>query len=234
MWRFGANVLLLALPLGAAPLCISGNNLQSYIALGSGGCMDGSFLVKDFLFAVASSGGGDVPIAPTNITVSTDIGGSSFGLTMGSTGFSVTGSQFVTYTIGYTWDPTGDMRGLGDVLDPGLADIVTQGCVGFEFVGVSCSGTLVSVHVFQGGSSQLTDFVSFAPTNLLGILETISLNANGGSAGFNAIENDDYYPEPASGVTALSGLLLLIALFRISRQFGFQRSPELGRLRHQR
>jgi hypothetical protein len=234
MWRFGANVLLLALPLGAAPVCISGNNLQSYITLGSGGCMVGSFLVKDFSFGVASSGGGDVPIGATNITVTTDFGSSSYGLTMGSTGFSVTGAQFVNYTIGYTWDPTGDMRGLGDVLDPGLADIVTQGCVGFEFVGSSCAGTLVSVHVFEGATSQLTDFVSFPATNVLGILETISLDANGGSAGFNAIENDDYYPEPASAVTMVSGLLLLIALFRISRQLGFQRSPELGRLRNQR
>jgi PEP-CTERM motif len=191
--------------------CISGNDLSTYAALGSSGCDVGTLTVKDFSFSVISSGGGATPIAATDITVTTEFGSNFFGLSFSSPDFSVTGTQFVNYLIAYTWDPTGDMRGLGDVLDPGSVNIVSDGCVGAAFSGSSCSATTVSVNVFEGATSQLTDFVAFPPTGLVGIRNTISLNANGGSASFKAIENDVYVPEPAAFLLFALGLIALAA-----------------------
>jgi hypothetical protein len=233
MMRFGAAVILallsMALTLSAGP-CVPGDTLAQYIALGAGGCTVGPLVVENFSFSVLSSGGGDTPIDATDIIVTPDFGAASFGLSLSSTGFSVSGSQFVNYQIGYTWDPTGDLRGLGDVLDPGTADVVTDGCVGIAFSGSSCSGTPVSVSV---STTDPTAFVPFAQTNILGILETISLNANGGSASFNGIENDAYVPEPSTVLTALFGLTLLAALLRIPRQPGFHCASKIGRFGQQ-
>ncbi len=196
--------------------CVSGNNLSTYVGLGSGGCDVGPLTVKDFSFSVISSGGGATPMASADITVTTEFGADFFGLSFSSPDFSVTGSQSVSYLLAYTWDPTGDMRGLGDVLDPGSVDILTDGCVGAAFSGSSCSGTPVSVHVFESVTSHLTDFVAFSPTGLLGIRNTISLNANGSSASFNAIENDVYIPEPNTILLFACGLMGLATrrLFR--------------------
>src|SRR5206468_1368119 len=137
--------------------------------------------VKDFVFSVVSSGGGATPIADTDITVITHFPAGGFGLEFKSTGFSVTGTQFVNYLIGFTWDPTGDMRNASDILDPGTSDIITDLCVGVAFAGAVCGGTPLSLHVFQGGGpSQLTDSVDFAPTGIVGVRNNIALSSSGG------------------------------------------------------
>jgi hypothetical protein len=94
------------------------------------------------------------------------------------------------------------------VLDPGDVNISTDGCVGAAFVGLTCSASTVSVTV---NPSQLTDSVFFSPTAILGIINTISLNADQGTASFNSIENDVFVtPEPASFLLAGLGVLLML------------------------
>ena len=214
MRRFsGAFVLLLLAggPLLGAAACISGNTLASYEALGATGCNVGPLTVRDFLFSVVSSGGGATPVSDTNITVTTDIAGSTFGLIFASPGFSVSGSEFVNYLIAFTWDPSGDIRSASDILDPGLTDILTDLCVGVAFSGTSCAGTPQTLHVFEGVTNQLTDTVSFAPVAIVGVRNNISLQANGASASFNSIENTVALPEPAYSVWLAGGLMMLAA-----------------------
>jgi len=191
-----------------ASVCMPGS-LASYQALGATGCMVGELLVNDFSFGVGLFGGGVTPIDSTQITVTPNGGAGFLGLRFSSPGFSVTGSEFVNYAIGYTWDPTGDIRGLGDLLDPGVVDVVTNGCVGVAFSGSFCGGTPVSVHVFTGPTSQ-SDTVFFPETGVLGIRNNISLNANGATAGIDRfLENDAYIPEPASLILIAVGLIVL-------------------------
>jgi hypothetical protein len=204
--------LVLSLPSFAANVCIPGNTLDTYVALGATGCTIGGLTVKDFAFSVVSSGGGDTPIADTDINVITHFPVGGFGLEFQSSGFSVTSTQFVNYLIAYTWDPTGDMRGASDILDPGTSDIVTDLCIGVAFVGPTCSGTPATLHVFQGGGpSVLTDSTAFAPVAVLGVRNNIALTSNGS---FNSIENDVYIPEPGT-LGAVIGGLLVLALHRL-------------------
>lgn len=203
--------LMLALRLPATPACISGGTLFSYEALGATGCTIGPQTVKDFTFSVVSFGGGANPVTDKDITVTPTFGVGFYGAQFASTGFIVTGTGFVNYLIGYTWDSI-PISGLGDLLDPPQnVDIVTDGCVGAAFVGSSCSGTAVSVHVDDG---QLADFVGFSPTAILGIRNNISLNAMGGTASFGSIENDAIVPEPASFLLAGLGVTIIAAGIR--------------------
>ncbi len=170
--RFACFLLLClgsASRLYSTPACIS-DTLSDYEALGSGGCLIGPQTVQDFSFSVVSSGGGDTPVSAADITVTPTSGPGFYGLQFASPGFIVSGAEFANYLIGYTWDSL-PIRGLGGVLDPGSVDVLTDGCVGFAFAGASCSGTLVSTHVFE--PSQLTDFVAFSPTSFLVILDNV-------------------------------------------------------------
>ena len=202
--------LATCLPLSAANVCISGNTLDTYVALGATGCTIGGLTVKDFAFSVVSFGGGDTPIADTDINVILHFPVGGFGLEFQSSGFSVTGTEFVNYLIAFTWDPTGDMRSAADILDPGTSDILTDLCIGVAFVGPVCGGTPHTLHVFQGGGpSQLTDSFDFAaPVAILGVRNNISLSSSGS---FNSIENDVFIPEPATAAPIAVGLLALAA-----------------------
>jgi hypothetical protein len=202
--------------LWSAPVCISGNSLASYEAL-STGCTVGPLVAKDFTFSVLSFGGGAIPIAAADIEITTEPTAPNFGLSFsafGSPGFSVTGAQFVTYLIGYTLDPSGDIRSASDVLDPGQADIMTDLCVGAAFVGSTCSATPLSLHVSEGATTQLTDSIQFASVAVLGIRDNISLDANGGSASFTSLSSTSMVPEPAYGPWVAASLLALAGLRR--------------------
>lgn len=204
--------LLSGYRLWSAPVCISGNSLASYEGLGSTGCTIGPLVAKDFIFSVLSSGGGVTPVTAADITISTLPTPPNFGLSLSSPGFSVSGSQFVTYLVGYTLDPSGDIRSASDVLDPGQSDIVTDLCVGTAFVGSSCSATPLSLHVFEGASTQLTDSIMFASVAVLGIQDHISLDANGGTASFKSLSSTSMVPEPAYGLWVAACLLALAGL----------------------
>ena len=200
--------VIFCLHANAAPVCISGNTLASYEALGADGCTVASLTLKSFDFAVVSFGGGAVPVTDNDIIVTVQSVSEGFGLKFASTGFHVSGAGFVNYLIAFTWDPTADIRGAADILDPGTVDILTDLCVGDRFRETTCAGTPLTLHVFEGVTSKLTDSVSFAPTAILGVRNNISLNANGESAAFDAIENDVFVPEPASLFCVAAGLAI--------------------------
>ena len=205
---------IFAFRLAAGP-CLPGGTLSSYEALGATGCTIGPQTVSDFTFSVVSVGGGAVAVADTNIFVTPTFGPDYYGALFASTDFVVTGTGFVNYLIAFTWDSI-PIHGMGDVLDPGNANILTDGCVGAAFVGTSCSGTSVSVTV---NPSQLTDTVFFSPTAILGVRNNISLGP--GDSSFGGIEDDAYVtPEPASLLLAALGLsgILLRKTLHIRRQ----------------
>ena len=203
------------LRLGAQPPCIAGS-LSSYQALLLG-CTVGPLTVSNFSFSVVSSSGGPTLLTPSGINV-TPLLGPSIGLVFSSGGFQVTSTQSVEYSLGYTWDPTPDIRGLGDILDPpfGAASVKTDGCVNSPFVVGICPTSTVTLNV---SPSQLTDFVTIPPPDpVLGIVNDISLNPGGGTAGgFDSITNFVTVPEPAAfGVLAV-GLGLLALKVRLRR-----------------
>jgi hypothetical protein len=205
--------LILAFRLPASP-CVAGGTLSSYEALGATGCTIGPQTVNDFSFNVVSVGGGATAVSDTGITVTPTFGVNFYGVQFASTDFSVT-TGFVNYLIGFTWDSI-PINGMGDVLDPGDVNILTDGCVGAAFSGSSCSGTAVSITV---NPSQLTDVVTFSPTGILGITNHISLNADEGPASFNGIENDAYVtPEPASFLLAGLGFAMLATVVYLDRR----------------
>lgn len=203
-WVF-AGFLILACQLTASP-CTSGATLDTYVTLGVAGCTVGPQTVNNFNF-FSSASGGATAIPDTDITVTPIFGSGFYGLLFASSDFSVPLGS-VSYTIDYTWDSI-PIRGLGDDLDPGDVNILTNGCVGAAFVGVSCSATTVSVSV---NPSQLTDTMFFSPIAILGIINTITESADLGTANFGGVENDAYVtPEPASFYLAAAGVAILAA-----------------------
>jgi hypothetical protein len=192
--------LLLAFQLGASPCIV--DTLANYVS--GPGCTIGPQTVAGFSFS-SSVTGGATAIADTDITVSPTSGPDYFGVIFSSTDFT-TSVGTVTYNVGFTWDSI-PIVGMGDALDPGNVTVGTGGCEGVAFVGSSCSGTLATVNV---SLAQTTDVVTFPQITTLGILNSILLDATGGTATFTSIENDAYViPEPASVLLCALGLAIL-------------------------
>jgi len=215
-----------ATPIFFAPACTTGT-LASYIALGggaTGGCsIDDEVRLFDFTFTVLSTGGGAVPISAAAITVTPTQVGDFRTITLTSAGFSVTGTQSVSYLITYTSDPHPILRGFGDTLltntpvFPGLATVTTNLCIGAPFGGTilvpTCGGISSSVSVFHNGTTfSLTDSTIFSAVADLGVRNTVTLNANGASSSITGFANvSQVTPEPMTVFLLGSGLAGLIA-----------------------
>lgn len=220
----GLSSPALATPIFFAPACTTGS-LASYIALGggpNGGCsIDTEVRFYDFSFTVLSSGGGAVPVSASSIVVTPVLAGDARRLTFSSSGFSVIGSESVTYLLAYTVDPHPIIRGGRTFMDtftpvaPGVASITTDLCIGAAFGGTlvtpTCAGGTATLNVFHDGiSPQLSDSTTFSDVADLGVRNTIELNANGASADFRSFTNDTVVsPEPATWLLMTSGLLAI-------------------------
>lgn len=216
---------LVGAPCTSAPL--------STYTTGGFNCTLDQFSFFDFTFAVTSSSTGYTPLAASSINVlpalTPTAGGLLLGLAFNSTGFSVTGSDFVTYDIRYNIDPppdeiieTSDQLNTNTPVFPGFADVVTNVCIGGTWRGTAPSPTCGSpgvtrtLHVFYNTPTtravQTFDATTFAGVHILGIDNFITLNANGGSSSITGLTNNTTAaPEPATVAFAAFGLALMAA-----------------------
>jgi len=211
--------------LQAGPVACVPGSLLSYESLGGTGCTIGAITVESFSFNVNSTSGGATAVTDSQITVTPEMSGETIGVRISSSGFSVTTGQSVEYLIAYTWDPSDDISSTDDALEdpvtaPATLDITTNACAGLAFSGSICSATPETLNVFDHGtSSQLFSSASFAPVGVVGIRNTIDLNAvAGGSAAFTALTNEITVPEPGTWLSAAVSLILLVGKKRLSRQ----------------
>jgi hypothetical protein len=216
-YSFFLMAILACGSLQAGP-CVPGT-LFSYEALGTAGCTVGSLTANNFAFSVLGSSGGAVPVTDMQINVTPTFGGLELGaLNFASSGFNVSVNGSVQYLIAYDLDPHADIQSMEDILDPpsavlGLANITTVGCVGAAFVGATCPTSTATVTVFDNnGATQFNNSTDITPSQILGIRNTIDLEAKGGSAGFDSFTNEALVPEPASGLCCGVVLALLAAI----------------------
>ena len=212
--------LLAGACLDASPMCVPGT-LAAYEALPVTGCMVGGLTANNFVFTVLGSSGGAVPVTDTQINVTPTFNGPGLlGLNFASTGFSVIGAGSVQYLIGYTWEASGTIQSLDDIMDPpsailGFAKVTTNGCLSAAFVGSTCATSTATVMVFDNdGSTQFTNSVSFVPVPIVGIRNIIDLQAKGGSASFDSFTQEAMVPEPATWLSCAAALILLAARLR--------------------
>jgi hypothetical protein len=206
--------------IGPLPASCAASSLSNYIALGPAGCSVGHVVFLDFGFSVLAAGGGAVPVSASDINVTPMQIGEDYSLIFSSAGFSVSGSEFVTYFVAYTVDPhpiitfADTLAALSPVF-PGLVSITTNLCLSAPFAGAVCPGSPASVTVFDDGvnsqPSQSVAFPAVPPVNVLGVRNEIVLQANGASADFSSLTNTvGLVPEP--GTWLLAGSAVVIAL----------------------
>jgi hypothetical protein len=232
MLAIGAAGCVLAAPCTSAPL-------SSYLTTGFTCTMD-AFTLQDFFFQATASSG-YTPLTASSITMTPLItpgpSGDKLGLSITSSGFSVTSRDFVTYDIRYNIDPPPDIIiGMDDDLltntpvAPGFVNVVTDLCIGGQWSVSILSGlricgspgTTASLNVFHNGTPtgtvQLFDGVTFPGVHLLGIDNKITLNANGASSQIRGLTNTTLTaPEPATAGLLLAGFGLM-AFRRFSRK----------------
>jgi hypothetical protein len=66
----------------------------------------------------------------------------------------------------------------------------------------------------NNGVTQFQNAVKITPSQILGIRNTIDLEAKGGSASFDSFSSDSTTPEPATWFCCAAGLALLAARLR--------------------
>jgi PEP-CTERM motif len=225
-----ALALAFAATASAGPLCTAGASLASYEALGVSGCVvdpSNSLSVGAFSYSVLSSSNPGVVTPDTDISVTPiTLGPGHVGIDFTSGTFDVSGSDFVNYQIGFTWDPppirSGDDVFSDPVTAPGLAKVNTTLCLGAAFTGISCSMSIAALTVSDNGISPvLTDSATFTPVITLGVLNVLELDGGGGSGSaiIDGFSNDiTVTPEPATLLTVFGGFLTLMWRRRLERK----------------
>jgi hypothetical protein len=214
LWALAAAPVILATP------CTTGT-LASYIALGSTGCMDGIFNVEDFTFNVISS---TIPITASDIDVTPIVTSNNFSLEFSSPLFlSVTSTNSIDVQIGYLWDP-GDIGSIREAMDdppvfPGESSVTIDACENANFVANACPTTLATTQLFDDELVRtLNKSIIFPPgVTSLGMLDTVFLAGNGGSADITDFSDTVVTPEPSTLVLVPIAAGVLFALRRRSR-----------------
>jgi hypothetical protein len=210
--------LLAFLAITATPALFAGpcmpDLLSNYILLGAAGCQNGSFNVNSFSFM--SLPGTNFTILASDITVTPNSSSNSYGLNFTSPKFNLTGTEVAKYLLSYT-DP-GDLRSLEDIMNattpvfPGFATVTTDTCPGAAFgPGGTCINPIQTIVVTDNGvSSTLMASTDYSPSvSILGIRDTIDLEAKGALSQIAGFQGVAFVPEPS---TLVAGLLALAAV----------------------
>ena len=204
----------------AASLCVNGS-LQSYLTLGSTGCLIGGSTFSDF--QIVSGTTGATPIDPTAVTIAPFGGATDPGI-QGMTNLVATGDlleSIFTYRVsGRSY--TDDTITLANSSETGLGDVseVQNFCAGGTFGsdGVSgCTGTPGSLLTVDGVQNQ--NMSALGPASFLSITDDFTLDGTFGSAAggtfsdqFNAV------PEPVSFLLSGIGLMFVLTTLRVNSQ----------------
>ena len=208
--------ILCATSLGSAAVCVPGT-LQSYVALGSGGCQLGPLLFDNF--AIASGQSIATPINPSQVQVTP--GGSMFLPTLLFTLNSVAGPGTIFESF-FRFQAVGPETAASIALNnPGVSgDGAVTGtldvCRNGTFAGgapIGCSGISGSAIAFQiAGDSQLSDSTTFAFSSFFDVF--VDLTIDGGRAGTASLPSATVavaaaVPEPATLWLIAAGLILV-------------------------
>lgn len=204
----------------ATSLCVSGN-LQTYISLGSTGCLIGGSTFSDFQLVSGSAGA--TPINATAVTIKPFGGVADPGIAgianLMSTGellesiftYRVSGSSYTGETITLAGSSE---TGAGAVSD------VQNFCAGGTFAsdGVSgCTGTPGSLLTLDGVQNQ--DMGLLGPVNFLSVTDDFTLDGTFGSAAGGTFSDQfSAVPEPVNFVLSGIGLIFVFAKLRLSSQ----------------
>jgi hypothetical protein len=201
----------------AAPLCVAGGSMASYIALGSGGCMIGNELFSNFVYG-STANGTAVRVDATNVFL-TPVGAGTYnpGIIFTSTGWVVPGASptansFVDSSIAFT------------VSIPDGTALIEDGTLLLSSFTTRGTGVADITETFNPGGYQLQvdsnlPYVShkdFTPVNSVSVLKDLlitvpkSSDAGSGFGQINSFEEDfSQTPEPVTPVLFLSGLIAL-------------------------
>ena len=183
----------------AAPMPCQPGSLGTYLAPAFS-CTLGQFTVKSFFFSETQGGLDPTLISVTPSSSATQIGFEFLG------NFTSAQGQTFTYVLSYFMDPPPPIiRGQQVDLDPMFSVILQVDlCAGaFPCPGGSDLGTLTATP----GNTKAQ--MPLAPTNMLGVQNTLTLNGVATSGGFDNITF--LAPEPAGILLTASGLLGLLA-----------------------
>ncbi len=185
-------------------------------------CTINGEIVENFTFSVMSMSAGYSPLTDSQIMVTPSFTATSYQVYFSSDGFSLTGTQFVSYEFNFTWDPVvvgseDDMVSRTPVF-PGYATVVTDICAGTTFSATCPAGSTYTLTVSNNGVISVpSDSTYFAPVTVVDTQSLLTLNANTASSEIAGFANSVLLvtPEPGAGLLVGCGFLGmgLVALF---------------------
>lgn len=224
VFTVGMLTALRASGITTVPTCPASGTLADLIALNGNatpGCLVGTLRYSGFSWTESAMS--TTALAPNQVSFTTNP--SQGVLDFNSSSFTVSGSNTLIYTLGYTIDPPPiiirelDQNLFDDPpVFPGFARIPTTICVGASFsMTGTCSTSTVSLLTFDNGNgtTQFHDMTTFAPQSIIGVSTMIDLEARGASSTITGFGNTtDIVPEPSSYLLVVFGLAAVGTLRR--------------------